>query len=200
MPSFLFNHFWPGMLVWTLLYISDYALTITCARLYRSQETVIIEGSYEITPFFQRDINSLRVVSPRFVFALLLTLGMLSFLWMLNEQSPTPELWQFVLGCLIIIQLAIHTRHLRNLFLFRSINNTNFIRGRIEYARALTLRMSSWECFAFSSLFFVLFVFTRSWFILGGVTGCFLLGVKHRRLANKVHASLARAAQSLEGT
>jgi len=96
-PSFLFNHFWPGMLVWTLLYISDYALTITCARLYRSQETVIIEGSYEITPFFQRDINSLRVVSPRFVFALLLTLGMLSFLWMLNEQSPTPELWQFVL-------------------------------------------------------------------------------------------------------
>ena len=200
MPSFIFNHFWPGTLVWTLLYISDYALTIACARLYRSQKTVAIEGSYEITPYFQGDIDSLRVVSPRFVFSLLLTLGMLGFLWMLTEQSPTPELWQFVLGCLIIIQLAIHTRHLRNLFLFRAINNTNLIRGRIEYARALTLRMSSWECFAFSSVCLVLFIFTSSWFILGGATGCFSLGLNHRRLASKVAASLARAAQSPEGT
>ena len=200
LPSFLFNYFWPGMVVWSLLYISDYALTIACARLYRAQQTILVEGSYELTPFYQRDIDSLRVVSPRFVFILLLTLGMLGFLWILNEQSPAPGLWQFMLGYLIIIQLAVHMRHLRNLFLFRSINNTNLVHGRIEYARTLLLRMSSWECFAFSGLFLILFAFTRSWFILGGVTGCFLLGVNHRRLASKVHTNLARATQSLERT
>ena len=87
MPNFIFDHAWPGMAIWGLLYISDYALTITCARVYRRQETVVFEGSYEITPFFQRDINSLRVVSPRFVFILLLTLGFLGFLWLLNDLS-----------------------------------------------------------------------------------------------------------------
>ncbi len=135
LPSLLFNYFWPGMVVWSLLYISDYALTIACARLYRAQQTILFEGSYELTPFYQRDIDSLRVVSPRFVFILLLTLGMLGFLWILNQQSAAPELWQFMLGYLIIIQLAVHTRHLRNLFLFRSINNTNLVHGRIEYTR-----------------------------------------------------------------
>src|SRR5258708_24418110 len=49
------------MILWGLLYVSDYALTITCARLYGRQKTIVFEGSYEITPFFQRDINSLRV-------------------------------------------------------------------------------------------------------------------------------------------
>jgi len=188
------------MVLWGLLYVSDYALTITCARLYRQQETIAFEGSYEITPFYQRDIDSLRVVSPRFVFILLLTLGALGFLWKLNISSPAPELWQFVLGALVGAQLAIHMRHFRNLVLFRSINNTELVRGRIEYGRPVVLRASSWECFSFSALYLMLFVITGSWFILGGVMTCFLLGVKHRRLADKLHSNLATAPQSPQQT
>ena len=180
-----------------LLYVSDYALTITCARLYRQQERITVEGSYEITPLYQRDIDSLRVVSPRFVFILLLMLGALGFLWILNESSPAPELWQFVLGALVGVQLAVHMRHFRNLALFRSIiKNTASVRGRIEYSRPVALRGSSWECFSFSAFYFVLFAFTGSWFILGGVVSCFLLGLKHRRLAGKLHSNLATATQS----
>lgn len=198
MPSLFFDSWWPGMLVWSLLYISDYALTIKCARLYAAQQTIRFEGSYELTPLFQRDIDSLRVVSPRFLFALLLTLGMLGFLWFLNEQSSAPFLWQFILGCLICVQLAVHTRHLRNLFLFRSINSTNLVQGRVEYARTLLLRMSSGECFVFSGFFLVLFAFTRSWFILGGVVQCFVMGIKHRRLARRFQSRLAAPVQSPE--
>jgi hypothetical protein len=188
------------MLVWSLFYVSDYVLTLKCARLYAAQQTIRFEGSYELTPYFQKDIDSLRVVSPRFLFALLLTLGMLGFLWLLNEQSAAPFLWQFILGCLICVQLAVHTRHLRNLFLFRSINATNFAQGRIEYARGLLLRMSSWECFVFSGFFLVLFAFTQSWFILGGVVQCFVMGIKHRRLASRFQAGLAGPVQSPEQT
>lgn len=195
MPNFLFEHAWPGMILWGLLYVSDYALTITCARLYRQQETIAFEGSYEITPFYQRDIDSLRVVSPRFVFILLLTLGFLGFLWILNESSPAPELWQFALGALVGVQLAVHMRHFRNLVLFRSINNTELVRGRIEYSRPVVLRASSWECFSFSAFYLMLFAFTGSWFILGAVVTCFLLGVKHRRLAGKLHSNLATVPQ-----
>jgi hypothetical protein len=194
LPSLFFNYLWPGVVVWSLLYISDYALTIACARLYRAQEKIVFEGSYEITPFFQRDINSLRVVSPRFVVILVVTVTMLSVLWALTEQS-TPELYEFALGSLIGIQLAVHMRHLRNLFMFRAINSTDEVHGRLEYARTLLLRMSSLECLAFSGLFLVLFIFTRSWFILGGATTCFSLAVKHRKLASKLRSSLTTAIQ-----
>ncbi len=188
------------MIVWGLLYISDYTLTIVCARLYGRQETIVFEGSYEITPFYQRDIDSLRVVSPRFIFILLLTLGFLAFVWILSESSQAPEPWQFALGALIGVQLAVHLRHLRNLVLFRSINNTGLVRGRIEYSRSVVLRASSWECIAFSGFFLTLFAFTRSWFILGGAVACFSLGVKHRRLAGKLQTNLARTAQSPQQT
>ncbi|HEY6385585.1 MAG TPA: hypothetical protein VIX91_07880 [Candidatus Acidoferrum sp.] len=200
MSNFFFEHAWPGMVLWGLLYVSDYALTITCARLYRQQETIAFEGSYEITPFYQRDIDSLRVVSPRFIFILLLTLGFLGFLWILNESSPAPELWQFVLGALVGGQLAVHMRHFRNLVLFRSVNNTVSVRGRIEYSRLAALRASSWECFSFSAFYLMLFAFTGSWFILGGVVTSFVLGVKHRRLAGKLHSNLATAPQSPQQT
>ena len=200
MPNLLFEHAWTGMIVWGLLYISDYTLTIVCARLYGRQQTIVFEGSYEITPFYQRDIDSLRVVSPRFIFILLLTLGFLAFVWILSESSQAPEPWQFALGALIGVQLAVHLRHLRNLVLFRSINNTGLVRGRIEYSRSVVLRASSWECFAFSGFFLTLFAFTRSWFILGGAVACFSLGVKHRRLAGKLQTNLARTAQSPQQT
>ena len=200
MPNFFFEHAWPGMVIWGLFYVSDYALTITCARLYRQQETIVVEGSYEISPFYQRDIDSLRVVSRRFVFILLLTLGALGFLWKLNESSPAPELWQFVLGALVGGELAVHMRHFRNLVLFRTINNTELVRGRIEYSRPVVLRASSWECFSFSALYFMIFVFTGSWFILGGVVTCFSLGIKHRRLAGNLQSNLATAPKSPQQT
>jgi len=200
LPNLLFEHAWPGMVIWGLLYVSDYTLTIVCARLYGRQKTIVFEGSYEITPFYQRDIDSLRVVSPRFIFILFLTSGLLGFLWILNESSPAPELWQFALGALIGVQLAVHLRHFRNLFLFRSINNTDLIHGRIEYGRRVVLRASSWECFAFSGFYLMLFAFTGSWFMLGGAATCCSLGVKHRRLAAKLHTNIVRASQSPQQT
>ena len=100
------------------------------------------------------------------------------------------RLYQFVLGSMILSELAIHVRHLRNLFLFRAILSTNGIQGRMQYARPSMLRMSAVELFAFAGLYAFLFLFTFSWFVLGGVFSCFSIGVKHRSLAKK-HSSAA---------
>jgi len=61
---------WVGPVLWAGLYVSDYVLTIACARLYQAQNKIVFEGSYEITPMFQADVNALRRVSPRFLFFL----------------------------------------------------------------------------------------------------------------------------------
>ena len=186
MPELFLDRLWPGLVAWTVLYISDYSLTIMCARLYQAgaNEKMAFEGSYEITPYYQRDIDSLRRLSPRFFAALLLSLVWLVLVWWLANEI-WPPMYAFGLGGLILLQLAIHMRHLRNLVLFRALVGSDAVRGRIEYPRRLMLRMSSHEGLAFSGLFAVVFMFTGSWFVLGGAFTCLSLAGKHWRLARK---------------
>lgn len=190
MPELFLQNFWAGLAVWAVLYISDYTLTLTCARLYqgRVRDKIAFDGSFEITPYYQRDINSLRRVSPRFIFALLATSAWVFVLWRLLGQS-TPETYSFALGAMILVELAIHIRHFRNLFLFRAVGS-DAVRGHIEYSRRLTLRLSAVELLAFSGLFIVLFAFTQSWFVLGGAAACLALAGRHWTLARK-HVSAA---------
>jgi hypothetical protein len=185
--SILFSSVWPGLTAWVILYISDYALTIACARLYRSgvNEKLVLEGSFEITPFFQEDIDSLRRISPRFLAMLFVSTLLLATVWFLSAQS-TPELYVFASGSMILLELTVHTRHLKNLFMFRAMSKSDCVRGRIEYSRPFILRMSSDELLVFSAMFLVLFLFTQSWFVLGGATACFSTAMKHRRLSRKV--------------
>lgn len=201
LSNLFISSLWPGLLVWGVLYIADYALTITCARLYQMgvNEKFVFEGSYEITPYFQKDIDSLRLISPRFLAALLLTGGLLAGSWLISAQTQ-PELYEFVLGVMILVQLSVHSRHFRNLFLFRSIIKTGGVTGRIEYSRALLLRMSSVEALIFSGLYLLLFAFTQSWFILGGTIGCLSLAARHRSFSRKGSASATAAVQSPQGT
>src|SRR5262249_5166009 len=118
--EFIINSIWTGPLIWMALYVSDYILTITCARLYRAQDKVVFEGSFEITPIFQADVNALRMVSPRFCLALIVSTGYLFFLR--SYAGPTSGFYgfyQLVLGGMILMQATIHTRHLRNWYFFK---------------------------------------------------------------------------------
>ena len=125
------------------------------------------EGSFELNPVFQREVDALQWISLRFLLALVLTNVLLAALWLLNAQSST-ELYSFLLGALISVQLAIHVRHLRNLYLFHAMRNADVVRGRIEYSRPVILRLSAVEFLAFSGLYALLFLFTRSWFVMVG--------------------------------
>ena len=193
MTEYIARHFWPGVSVWMLLFLSDYILTLTCARLYRNgvNEKIVFEGSYELTPFFQRDIDSLRKLSPRFLLVMILTPSVLFLLWKLTTDFAA--VYFFVLGILVLSQLAIHTRHLRNLFVFREAA-TNAVTGRIQYARRTSLRGSAFDLFSFAGLYAVLFAFTQSWFIAGGAFGCLNIGRKHLQLAAKHKPTEAGAA------
>jgi hypothetical protein len=178
---------WPGLLVWVALFISDYTMTLLCARMYQAgvKEKLVFEGSYEITPYFQKDIDSLRVISPRFLLALVFNGLLMSIVWWCSYDSEVPQLYDFMLGAVICIQLVVHTRHWRNFFSFRAMLNNDSIRGRMEYPRTILLKLSSSECLVFAGFFLILFVFTENWFVLGGSVGCVSLALKHWRFARK---------------
>ncbi len=94
------EHLWPGLAMWTALYISDYALTVVCARMYRAgvNEKIVLEGSIELTPHFQKDIDSLWTISPNFVRGLVMIFGILVVLWVLSAAFELLELYSFGLG------------------------------------------------------------------------------------------------------
>ena len=94
----LFDSSWLGPLLWVAVYISDYLMTLTCARMYQAQQTIVFEGSYEITPLFQADVNALRRVSPRFVIALLVSTGYLLFVQQTSSAAGSTSLYAGVLG------------------------------------------------------------------------------------------------------
>ena len=78
--------------------------------------------------------------------------------------------------------------------------NSDVVRGRIEYSRRLTLRMSSVELLGFSGLFLLLFILTQSWFILGGTMSCLVTAVKHLRLARASVPAMSSEVRSVAGT
>jgi hypothetical protein len=192
--SILFTSLWPGLVIWSVLYVSDYAFTITCARLYRSgvKDILVFEGSFELTPYYQRDIDSLRLISPRFVAMLFISGLLLAWIWFLASQSAQ-EFYVFMLGFMVLLELAIHVRHVRNLFTFRMLGEPGSVRGRIEYSRFFILRSSSIELFAISGLFLLLSGFTQSWFVFGGAASCALTALKHRQLARRLLSKASTA-------
>ena len=195
--SFFLSGLWPGLAARTVLYISDYTLTLACARIYQEKirETIVFSGSFELTPYFQRDINSLRRFSPRFVVALLFVALLLAAIWALSLQT-FPELYAFALGSMILLQLAIHTRHLKNLFMFRRMSRGDAVRGRIEYSRPFVLNNSATELLVFAGFYAVLLVFVPTWFLLGGVASCVTTALKHYRLARQALLTAPIASQS----
>jgi hypothetical protein len=189
MLDLLLHNSWLTIIVWDMLYISDYYLTLYGATLYQqyAKEHIVFEGSYELTPYYQQDINSLRRFSPRFVAALILYSGLLWVVGdLLTRLGGLPQLFVMVIGALVLLELAIHMRHIRNIALFRLIKNGAGLRGKLEYPRRVTLSMSVTEMITFAVFFFLLYLAVQNWFFLGGVISCLMTAVKHWRLSKKV--------------
>lgn len=187
---------WPGILFWAALFISDMHFTVICARMYEAgvREHLVFEGSYELTPYHQPDIDALRRFSPRFLFALLAACVLLSCLWWLTvRDSFAPMVYETALGALVLVQFTVHVRHIRNYFVFKAVLAGEGIAGRMEYARHTVLVHSAVELFAFAALYSILCILTTSWFILGGPVACAIVGVKHRQLATQ-HAARSAVA------
>lgn len=186
LENLLAEHLWLSLPLWALSYLSDFALTLRTARLYqaRAREHFSLGGSFELTPYFQADVDRLRRFSPRFWLALGLPLFAMSLVWLLSVVVLLlPAFYTFLIGGLLLRQAAMHLRHLRNLVLFRAVRDTAEVSGQVSYARPLVLRLSSAEFAGYSALFLALALVAGRWFLAGAAFACAITSVQHRRLA-----------------
>lgn len=184
----LFYNLWFILIIWAIVYSSDYYLTVYSAHLYHThlKNYIIFEGSFELTPYFQQDIDALRRVSPNFIRALVLSLILIGWIWFLTlKLFNVPGVYAFALGGLLLREAVVHLRHSRNLSLSLLSRAGGGLSGKVDYARPLILRVSALELLSFAGLFLVIFLAWSSWFFLGGAVFCLFSGVQHWRMAAK---------------
>src|SRR5260221_9653289 len=175
---------WFALAAWLVSYAADYYLTVYSAGLYRqhAQAHITFQGSFELTPYYQSDIDALRRVSPRFILAVMWSVLLLEVIWYLSVVVlKVPELFEFLLGGLVLREAAILLRHLRNVVLFRAVRGGQGMQGQLQYARWLTLRQSAAELLGFGALFGLLALALASWFLAGGAFACLVTGAQHWR-------------------
>jgi hypothetical protein len=181
-----------SLAAWSLVYWADYVSTIASARLYRqaAHEHIVFEGSLELTPTFQHDVDRLRWVSPRFLFAWALSLLGLSVIWWLSVAFlGWVQPMQFVLGALLLREAAVLLRHARNLLLFHRVSHDDGLDGQVRYQRGLMLYLSGGELLSFSLVYAVLGLALSSWFMAGGAVATAVTGWQHWRWSRSADGS-----------
>ena len=189
MEAWLATTLWPGGSLWIILYISDYYLTLYSARGFREIGHFQFEGSFELTPQYQKDIDALKPVSRLHLTLLILYSTLIIFIWWITQYFFYLQ-WAYLLylGMFLLLEVAVHIRHLRNVSLIREIRKNGGVEGQIRYQKWFTYKLSALEFYVLSGLFLIIAALTYSLFFLGGAIMCFGTGFKHSRLAKKAES------------
>src|SRR5574341_1324705 len=182
---------WPGIILLIILYISDYYLTLYSARGFREVGHFQFEGSFELTPQYQKDIDALKPVSKLHIILLILYSLLILFIWWFTQYFLYLH-WAYLpyLGMFLLLEVAVHIRHLRNVSLIREIRKNGGVDGQITYRKWFTYRISAFEFYLSCTLFLLIAALTFSPFFLGGAIMSFGTGLKHSRMARKAKSTL----------
>jgi hypothetical protein len=188
---------WPGVILWIILYMSDYYLTIYSARGFHEIGHFQFEGSFELTPQYQKDIDALKPASRLHIALLVLYSILIIFIWWFTRHLLYfPCIYLFYLGMFLLLEVAVHLRHLRNISLIREIRKGGGVEGQITYRKWFSYRISASEFYRYSTLFLSIAALAYSPFFLGGAIMCFGTGFKHSRLAKKAKENPLQAIQT----
>jgi hypothetical protein len=186
MQYWLTTNPWYGIILWIILYTSDYYLTLYCARGFREIGHIRFEGSFELTPQYQKDIDALKPISRLHVTLLILYSLLILVTWWVTRLSPYLA-WTYplYLGMLLLLEVAIHIRHLRNAAIIREVRKNGGVDGQIAYQKWFSYRISANDLYISATVFLLVALLTYSLFFVGGAIMCCATGFKHARLAKK---------------
>ncbi len=188
---------WPGVVLWIILYISDYYLTIYSARGLKEIGHFQTERSFELTPQYQKDIDALKPISKRHITLLILySLVLLVLWWVFDRLLFFPWAYRLYLGMFLLLEIAVHIRHLRNGFIVREVRKNGGVDGQVTYRKWFSYKLSAAELYVFSGLFLIVSLLAFSPFFLGGAIMCTGTGFKHNRLAKKAKSIASQTVEA----
>ncbi|MGB8226663.1 MAG: hypothetical protein WCE45_07380 [Sedimentisphaerales bacterium] len=184
----IFQKLWIILPLWLVLYFSDYYLTILGAHYYKAGgcEHLIFEGSYELTPQFQPDIDALSMFSPKFMRGIIISTIVIVVLWFFSRNEKDFLLpYRFICGGLVLLEVAILFRHFQSIVTFWFALKHRGISGQIRYEKWLSYRLSAVELFSFATVFLIVCLFTGSVSFFGGSCFTACTGLNHLKMSKK---------------
>ncbi|HLP82595.1 MAG TPA: hypothetical protein VK141_11505 [Nitrosomonas sp.] len=177
---------WVGVILWIILYTSDYYLTLFCARGFREIGHIQFEDSFELTPQYQNDIDNLRPVSKLHLTLLAAYSIIILIVWWITHLTVYLT-WTYALyiGMFLLLEVAVHMRHLRNVAIIREVRKNGGVDGQIAYKKWFSYRISANDLYLTATIFLLVALLNYSLFFFGGAIMCYAIGFKHARLANK---------------
>lgn len=188
MQGFLIEHAWIITILWGIVYLADYYLTIYGARLFREILGPHIQtgGSYELTPVFRKDVDNLRLFSPAFAWRLIFSMAMFPVIyWISYSLLGTGWPFLFLAGGFFLRSVPILLRHMRNIGMALSAREPGSIQGSVTYSLKLNLRLSAVELWGFAAFYLITAVVLNSAFFYGGAVICAITGLQHWSYARK---------------
>ena len=194
MENWLATSPWYGVILWIILYTSDYYLTIYASHGFGEIGHFQFEGSYELTPQYQKDVDAHRPYSELHITLLVLYSLLLLLIWWFTQSFAFIQ-WTYLLylGMFLLVEVAVHFRHLRNISIIRLVRKEGGVEGQIKYKRQFSYGISSFEFYTFGVLFSITALLAYSIFFVGGALMCFGTGFKHSRLAKKAKSKSSPA-------
>ncbi len=197
MQYWLTTNPWIGIVLWIILYTSDYYITVYCARGFREIGHIQFGGSFELTPQYQKDIDNLCPVSKLHLILLVMySLVILIIWWITHLTFYLQWTYPFYLGMFLLLEVAVHVRHLRNVAIIREVRKNGGVEGQIAYKKWFSYRISANDLYLSAMLFLLVALLTYSLFFLGGALMCYATGLKHARLAKKAKSNPVPAVEA----
>jgi hypothetical protein len=186
--SYVLNHPWLPAALWIVLLVGDYYLTLWGARLYRAQHVYQIEGSYELNPLYERDVDRQRLFSGWLLLWVIVGAALLLGGYAVEAKYA----YGVVVGCMIVGDIGIWMGHLENITALRGIcGRRPGVIGQVRSSRENTYRRSSFRFAMLGLLAVVLFVLTGSAMILGGCLAFGGLAANDLRLSKRYSSPAA---------
>lgn len=187
METWLVYSPYPGMIFWFILYTSDYYLTLATAKGYKEMGIFIHEKSFELTPQYQKDIDGqVRVSKLHLTYLVGYTLLILMFWFLCLRYTYLPWLYSFLVGALLLLEVVVHNRHLRNWYQLHIYRREGGLSGQVRFAQRFTYLNSAFDFYLHAMLFGLYGLLTYSPFFFGGVLICVINGLRHSHYARQV--------------
>jgi hypothetical protein len=139
-------------------------------------------------------VDALKLISARHLALLVLySLVILLLWWVIAHWHALPWLYNLYLGLFLLVEVAVHLRHLRNVFLIYEVRRHGGVEGQISYRKWFSYKVSAFEFYLIGTLFLMVAALSFSTFFLGGALVCFGTGLKHSRLARKTKVAATQA-------
>jgi hypothetical protein len=183
-------------------FFADYSLTHLGARASaRVRDKWRIEGSYEMNPAWERQIDSGRWFGWRVVLvpaALAVLLAVLRILAGFVDFYADPAYFGFAVGSMLLIQGPILVLHAVNLETFRLLARPDAAEGSIVYKRWFGYRQSIVYLLGFAALWVALWLPSQQAFFLGGAASCALFARRFTQLATQARSAVVAAAAPVD--